>query len=306
MTTATESKREQLLDFVERVLEPQPAVQAVIGIGSIASGLSRPESDIDTVIFFDPLDWYIVPAEFIWLPSDGTYHSIFTQDSQIRQEGIELDCLRLDLRQWAADDFEWPEPRKAELAAGWLAFDRSGSVAQLIERRAAYPDAMRLARLDEAIVWMDQHLIFKDPLRAWESLGPIIAHDRLQAAYDYLLRALFAYNRHWLPWRNRRVDALLGLPWLPDAFSERLLVAANAPALDLEGYQERAELLRDLFYELLAKLVDDGLYSTAPVDQAFTRTHDEPGYSWNMDDWKAENLRRALAALTDSNDSAGH
>ena len=63
--------------FIERELVPEPAVQAVIGIGSIASGLARPDSDIDTIIFLDPFDWYILPAEFKWRPADGSFHSIF-------------------------------------------------------------------------------------------------------------------------------------------------------------------------------------------------------------------------------------
>jgi hypothetical protein len=65
--------------FIERELVPEPAVQAVIGIGSIVSGLARPDSDIDAIIFLDPFDWYIVPAEFKWCPSDNSFHSIFSQ-----------------------------------------------------------------------------------------------------------------------------------------------------------------------------------------------------------------------------------
>lgn len=62
---ATIEKRTALLNFVDSVLAPEPAIQAVVGIGSIASGLARPDSDIDAVALFDPLDPYIVPAEFV-------------------------------------------------------------------------------------------------------------------------------------------------------------------------------------------------------------------------------------------------
>jgi hypothetical protein len=55
-----------------------------------------------------------------------------------------------------------------------------------------------------------------------------------------------------------------------------------------------------LFDDLLRQVVDDGLYSSAPIDQAFLRTHDEPGYAWNMDDWNAESLRRLVAAASAS------
>jgi hypothetical protein len=302
MTPATEEKRTELLSFIEHVLRPETSVQAVIGIGSIATGHSRPESDIDVAIFFDPMDWYIVPAEFIWRPIDGSYHSIFEEDEVIRQEGFSLDCLRLDFRLWSAPEFKWPEGRKAELCDGWLAFDRRDEAAPLISRKTAYPELVRLERLDEAIIWLDQHLGDGTPEERWDSLGPLLAHDRLQAAYHYMVRALFAYNRKWMPWRNRQMDNLMRLPWLPDDFSARALAASNAPALDLDGYMNRVRELRSLFEDILVEIVADGTYSTTPIDQAFIRSHDEPGYSWNMEEWRAENLGRFLTMVTEENE----
>jgi predicted nucleotidyltransferase len=294
MTPATEVKRKELLTFIERELKPVPAVQAVIGIGSIATGRMRPDSDIDAVVFFDPFDYYIVPAEFIWRPSDGTFHAIFSDDPEVQEGGIQLDLLRLDWRTWSNPAFSWPEGRRAEFAAGWLAYDRHGKAAPLIAERTAYSETVRLDRLDEAITWLDQHLGGDGPQRRWQTLDPAIAHDRLQAAYYYLVQALFAFNRQWQPWRNREMEALLALPWLPEKFRERVLLAANAPSLHEEGYLARAGALRALFDDLLAHLTASGDYSNAPIDQAFIRQHDEPGYAWTMDEWNAERLRRIL------------
>jgi predicted nucleotidyltransferase len=296
MTPATEVKRQELLAFIERELKPVTAVQAVIGIGSIATGRMRPDSDIDAIVFFDPLDYYIVPAEFIWRPSDGSFHSIFSDDPEVVAEGIQLDLMRLDWRAWSNPAFSWPEGRRAELADGWLAYDRQGKAAPLIAERTAYSETLRLDRLDEAIIWLDQHLGDDEPALRWQTLGPAIAHDRLEAAYSYLAQALFAYNRRWQPWRNREMDHLLRLPWLPDLFDERVLAAANAASLQEEGYLARAEALRRLFDDLLARLTADGDYSSAPVDQAFVRQHDEPGYAWTMDEWNVERLRRIVGA----------
>src|SRR5512136_401658 len=106
--------------FIERVLVPEPAVQAVIGIGSIACGLARPDSDIDAILFLDLFDWYIVPAEFKWRPADNSYHSIFSHVSG-PEEYIQMDFDRFDLTLWADPSFEWPEERCAELLEGWLA-----------------------------------------------------------------------------------------------------------------------------------------------------------------------------------------
>ena len=287
MTPATEEKRKEFGNFVQRVLAPEAAVKGVVGIGSVASGHMRPDSDVDAVIFFDPLEYYIVPAEAIWRPGDNSFHSIFDDDV----EGLQVDFLRLEWQAWSDPEFEWPEGRRAELARGWIAFDPSGAVARLIAERTAYPEEVRLERLDEAIIWLDQHLSGDKPQAVWDDLGPAIAHDRLEAAYDYLVQALFASNSQWRVWRNREMSALLRLPWLPENFEERVLTAANAPALDEDGYQARVASLRALFNEVLAYLIARGDYSPTPVDQAFIRRSEEPGRAWNMDEWNK--FRRA-------------
>jgi hypothetical protein len=293
----TNQKRQELLAFIQRYLAPEPVLRAVVGIGSIATGNMRPGSDIDAILFFDPLDLYIVPAEFIWLPSDGSFHSIFSKETAVQEEGIQFDFTRVDLNQWADPTFVWPEGRRTELSEGWLAFEqgdaRTQPVRQLIAERTAYTDPIRIQRLDEALVWLDQHLKWDDPQEVWHSLGAIIAHDRLHAAYDYLVQALFAYNRRWRPWRNREMSYLLQLPWLPNNFAQRVLTALNAPTHDYSGSQARFAMLRALFDELLARLVEDDLYTPAdPVGEAFVRRAEEPGRAWNMAEWNAEHRKR--------------
>ncbi|NOK58566.1 MAG: hypothetical protein GFH27_549279n372 [Chloroflexi bacterium AL-W] len=280
MTPETYTKRDQLKTFIERELAPHAAVKGVIGIGSIATGNARADSDIDAVVFLDPFDFYIVPAECIWRPSDASYHSIFSS-----VEGWQLDFARFDLAQWSRPDFDWPEGLRAELAAGWLAFDRTGQVAQLIGERTAYSDELRISRLDEAITWLDQHLSDDTPEHVWEQLGPIIAHDRLSAAYHYMAQALFAYNRRWRIWRNREIEALLALPWLPDAFAESIVLVLTAPSLDHDGYMARVETLSMFFADLLEQIVADGSYTADPISEAFIRRSAEPGRAWNMDEW---------------------
>lgn len=71
MTSVIDLKRRELLDFIRQVLEPEPSVQAVIAFDSLASGHIQPDSDLDLVVFFEPLDWYVVPGGFIWRPRSG-------------------------------------------------------------------------------------------------------------------------------------------------------------------------------------------------------------------------------------------
>ena len=63
MNQIVEQKRHQILGFIEAHLAPYPEVQAVIVTGSVATGLARPDSDIDAVIFLNPLELYVVPAD---------------------------------------------------------------------------------------------------------------------------------------------------------------------------------------------------------------------------------------------------
>ena len=289
--SVTSRKRQELRSFIELELAPEPAVQTVIGIGSIANGLARPDSDIDAIIFLDPFDPYITPAEFVWCPSDTSFHSIFSDEPGV-EEGIQFDFQRFDFLQWANPSFEWPEGRCSELREGWLAFDRSGQAANLIAARTTYTDAMRTSRLDEAITYLDQHLSVNKPQVRWDSLGSLIAHDRLQAAYEYLVQALFAYNRRWRPWRNREMSSLLALPWLPEDFANRVPGAWSISSPDYACYMNRVEVLRSLFQELTTRLVQEGMYGDDFIGEAFIRSHDEPGRAWNMDAWNVKHAER--------------
>ncbi|MEV5961609.1 nucleotidyltransferase domain-containing protein [Kribbella sp. NPDC051952] len=278
---STEVKRQQVKQFIERRLLQHDAVKAVVVIGSVAAGTAHVGSDIDVAIFLEPYDDYLVPAEAIWRQDDDTFHSIFSD-----VEGIQLDFHRYDLQRWRTA--EWSEPMRAELAAGWVAFDRDGEVTRLIAERSTYDDEHRIAQLDEAITWLDQHLDERDVEQRWETLDPLVAHDRLQAAYGYLVQGLFAANRRWRIWRNREMTALLALPWLPNG----LEYAAIADGHSKAAYLKRATALRDLFGQLQAHLQADGTYGTDPIGEAFIRSHDEPGRAWNLDHWNEENQTR--------------
>ncbi len=291
ITAATSQKRQQLRLFIEREVKPDPAVQGMIVIGSVGSGQARPDSDIDAIVFLNPDNPYAVPAECLWCPADSSYHSIFSESPDL-EACVQFDFTRLDLSRWADPGYVWPEARRAELASGWIAFDRSEWIGDLIAARTLYPNGLRESRLDESITWLDQHLSDDRPWIRWESLGPAIAHDRLNAAYTHLVQALFAYHRRWRPWRNLEMTALLDLPWLPEDFETRYLDAMHATSLDDEGYTARVEALRGLFRDLLNHLVKNGEYDEAPIREAFIRSHDEPGRSWNMEEWKAGHRSR--------------
>jgi predicted nucleotidyltransferase len=123
-----EQKRNDLFTFIRRELFEEPTVRAVVAIGSVATGLARPDSDIDAALFLEPFDLYSAPAEFQWTPQDGAFHGIFVE----RGGAVQFDFKRLDLAEWSKPHHVWPEPLLAELAEGWVAFDRDGTVQPLL------------------------------------------------------------------------------------------------------------------------------------------------------------------------------
>lgn len=164
-------------------------------LGSVATGTARDDSDIDVALFMCPLERYIVPAESIWRPDDDTFHSIVSEDITAGPDDLQLDIHRYDLSLWRSPGHEWPEPTRAELATGWIAFDRDGEVPTLVAEHVTYDDGHRLHQLDEALVWLDQHLDRDKLVQRWETLEAVVAHDRLQAAYEYLVQAFVRLQR---------------------------------------------------------------------------------------------------------------
>lgn len=296
MTPETIEKRQQLQLFIDRILAPSEAVKGVVAIGSMATDYMRADSDIDAVVFLEPYDLYIAPAEAIWNPDDDSFRSIFEETPP---HGIQLDLDRCDLAKWRDPDFQWPEGKKAELSSGLIVYDPTGQIAALIAERTAYDEATRQQRLDESIIWLDQHLNWTEPQKVWDNLGTAVAHDRLNAAYSYLVKALFAYNRRWQIWRNREMQVLLQLPWLPEGFQEKAANAATSSGLDFAAYQLRIEILQTFFQLLLNKLIEDGDYSAMPIDQAFVRQNQEPGRAWNMEEWQIIHRVRRLGMEMD-------
>ncbi len=292
MTTQhTTRKRDALRLLVDRLLAPEPAVQAVAAVGSVATGCARADSDIDAIVWLEPFDPYVVPAEFIWRPSDGTFRSIFSTQPET-DDDAQFDLRRVDLAAWRDPNTSWPDGLLAELSDAWWVYTRNPEVRDFLAKRIAYPEELGRRRVDEALVWLDQLLGEGIPERAWQTLGPLIAHDRLWAAYDWFVQCLFACQRQWRPWRNRELGCLLALRWLPTE-TARWIGVIQCPAGDgAEAYEERLTALRVLYQALCEHLQATGVYGEDIISEAFVRTHDEPGRAWNMDAWQQAHSAR--------------
>jgi len=288
MNTITKRKRSELSTFIQRKIIAERSVQGVVAIGSVAAETARADSDIDAIVFLEPFDLYAVPAEFKWQPIQGAFHGISVAVENV----IQFDFKRFDLVKWSMPAHVWPEPICAELSAGWVAFDRNNRVHQLIAERTTYSEEIRQLRLDEALIQLDQLLNASKAKRTWATLGSSIAHERLRSAYDYLIQAIFAYNRHWRTWRSRELTLLFKLAWLPDGLEKQVLLAANALTVTQDGYQQRLAILSHFFDALVVKCQEDDLYGPNVVSEAFIRQNDEPGRDWNIAEWNKKHIER--------------
>ncbi|RYY06662.1 MAG: hypothetical protein EON55_22875 [Alphaproteobacteria bacterium] len=245
----TGHKRQQLLHYTRTHLVPHRSVSAVVAVGSVAAGLARADSDIDATIFMEPIDLHVAPAEAIWRPRDNTYHSIFSAQPDL-DDGIQLDFTRLDLATWRKAEHHWPEHTRAALADGWVAFDRTGEVSALLAERTSMSEQQRRQILDEVLV-AAAGLLRQDSVHIWAVLGAAEAFDRLQTAYEELVRGVFAYNRKWQPWRGRALRSLSRLSYLPPALGDDLEGAVRSAGDGLTAYRARSEQLELVLDQLV-------------------------------------------------------
>ena len=276
-----DSQVELMRQFVHRKLERWPEFVAALIVGSVAHGEARPDSDVDCVLVFDKLDEAIVPAEFVWVPATDAYHTIF------EVEASEVGGIQIDAKRVALDDFrrqEWPESLKHELAHALVLCDRRQTVTGIIEERVAYPESLRLARIQDHVGWAAYYLA-EWRLLGWIDRGGIeSAHDQLTAAFEELIQLLHAYNREWLPCRYRWMVSAQWLSWLPDDYRQRAAGITSRVAANRESLLERRREISAMLDTTLDRLRSEGLL--ADPDAAFIAAHPGLGYAHNFDAWR--------------------
>jgi predicted nucleotidyltransferase len=267
--------------FVHRKLEAWPEFVAALIVGSVAHGEARFDSDVDCVLVFDKLDEAIVPAEFVWVPATDSYHTIF------EVEASDVGGIQIDAKRVALDDFrrqEWPESFKHELAHALVLYDRHQSVAEILKKRVAYPESLRLSRIRDHLGWAEYYLE-EWRLLGWIDRGGIeSAHDQLTAAFEELIQLLHAYNREWMPWRYRWMVSAQRLSWLPDDYPQRAVEITSRVSANKESVLKRRSEIISMLDDILDRLQSERLL--AGTDEAFIAAHPGLGYAHNFDAWR--------------------
>ena len=93
--------------FIDRDLEVWPEFRAALIGGSLAPGENRVDSDVDCIFVFDQLDERVVPAEFVWVPQTGSYHSIFEVEAS-DVGGVQIDAWRVSTEEFRSTTWQPP------------------------------------------------------------------------------------------------------------------------------------------------------------------------------------------------------
>ncbi len=267
--------------FIERELEVWPEFRAAMIVGSIAHGENRGDSDVDCIFVFDQVDERMVPAEFVWVPRTGSYHSIFEVEASV-VAGVQIDAWRVSTEDFRSG--EWDEGLRHDLAASIVIADREGTTSLLLQERLQYPDALRQCRIAEhfgrAGYYSEEWRVHE-----WIGRGGLGgAHDQLTAAFEEVLKLLHAYNRVWLPWRYRWLVSARKLSWLPDGFHASVQTITTTKAQSQENLAQRRAAVTRLLDAIGVRLRAEGL--VAEPGEAFRATHPGLGYAHNMEAWR--------------------
>lgn len=267
--------------LVDRHLVPVPSFVGAVVIGSRVHDEHRADSDVDCVLIFEDVDERVIPGEFVWVPDDDSFHSIFEVEAD-EVGGAQVDAIGRRVGWVEFSEEPWPEGLTHDLARSRVVFERGRDVPGLIARRTRYDEDLRLQRLGEATQWLDYHLT-PWRLERWVPRGGLLcAHDQLDACLEELIAALHAYNRTWMPWRYRRLASALKLPWLPSGFEGRVeALRADSSAASLDA---RSATLRTLQAELLARLDEDGLGDAVRIQ--WSLPFRGLGFASSMDAWR--------------------
>jgi hypothetical protein len=267
--------------FVHRKLEVWPEFAAALIVGSVAQGEARSDSDVDCVLVFDRLNEAIVPAEFVWVPATDAYHTIFEVEA-LDVGGIQIDAKRIGLHEFRHQD--WPEGFKHELAHALVLSDSQQTVSNILESRLAYPEPLRLSRIQTHLTWTAYHLEEWRLLRWLDRGGFEDTHDQLTVAFEELIQLLHAYNSEWLPWRNRWISSARRLSWLPSDFSQRSVQITSRIDATKESVLRRRSEISFMLDDTRDRLQSEGMISDP--DEAFIAAHPGPGYAYNFDEWR--------------------
>ena len=276
--------------FIGLELEPEPAFKGAVITESVAQGDARADSDIDMIVLFEPLRLDVIPGDFLWSPGKTGYRTRHEKNGDDAGDIVHFDTNRVDLAEYREGDC--PEFWRYLLSIGVLVFDRDGAVEPVLDRLVEYTDDLRQDRVARNVYNVDYHLNKTKALSWLARSGSVAAHAHVSAGINYLVELLYAYQRSWLTWPNKRVALLLRFPDPVGGLEDTLAEGMAIRAATADDVARRIRILRAYFDALVEVLQADGLLpAEAPFDFAFGYEWPQIGMRHSMEEWREAHAR---------------
>ena len=280
----------QVREFIAARLEGEPSFRGAVITDSVAHGDARADSDVDMFLLFHPLDFAVVPGDFVWSPRLDRY---FGRSERLPQDRdlLHIDARRVDLDRLAAGTAS--ELERHLLADGLLVWDRNDSCAQVLERVSEYPARLRRERLIDLYYQVNYHLRPTKALAWYERGDGCLAHAHFDAGLGYFLKFMFAWHGAWLTWPNKRVQYLRTRTDPVGGFEDCLGQVMLVRDFGREELNRRITALAAYMDKMAALLQREGILPlAAPLDFAYGKAHPEIGLRHSMEAWRRANAER--------------
>jgi hypothetical protein len=203
------SHHQAAIDRLTAHFQPDPAYLALIIAGSVAKGLSRPDSDIDFVLV-------AAGDEYTRRSAQNAFH-FFSRDFTDYPGGY-VDGKIVDMAFLRDAAHHGSEPARAAFAGAFVAFSRLPEIDDLVQRIPIYPEHEHCAKIQsfyaqvQALQWyVGEAEKRNDPYLMMHVVSNLILFGG---------RMILAHNRILYPYHKWFMTELRRAPYKPDGLME--------------------------------------------------------------------------------------
>lgn len=217
-------KHKLLLEKLKNSLENDPRYLGLIICGSLATGKSREDSDVDLCLV-------ATDEEYKRVQEKKDYY--FGNSGEFENEEIEIDGKIINM-QFLSDAAEkGNEPTRESFRDAFLLFDHTGEMDKLIKDILIYPEDERITKLKRFYSLFECNQYYAT--QALTLNNDYLELRCIAESVYYASRLILAYNRVYFPCHKSMFEALEKCTVIPDNFiikSKELMSSATPEKLD--------------------------------------------------------------------------
>lgn len=202
-------KHKALLNKLKSTLENDPRYLGLIIIGSLATGKSRPDSDVDICVI-------ATDEEFTKVAAAKDYY--FGNTGAFEDDEIEIDgkIINMQFLQDAAE--KGNEPTRESFRDAKVLFDHTAKLDGLVTKILEYPEAERITKLKRFYSLFECNHYYA--VQALQQENDYLLGRCLSEVIFYASRLVLTYNRIYFPCHKAMFSALEKADNIPENFIE--------------------------------------------------------------------------------------